>query len=277
MLTIALALAVVQSAPPDFQLPIANAKALNDRLIAVFPAGGRVDLRGAIVADDGSTIFGGSKEIAMISVDHLSYNTQEVFRRVWMPTNAPVSGNQSAWLRSSPGYDKSKQGFELIDSFTLLAAKDEDTVTLQYQHQPSSDTYFEEAISKISLKYGDPKDNRVIYTPKDAEFATNLVPDISSDGYLANICKRKDTSYDVVEQRVIMAPIAGRVNIKPGYGPLLFDSAKDLIICYTYTEEGTPFYGRQASEVGCNGKSGQRARTRRGQRAASRWPDSYHM
>jgi hypothetical protein len=241
MICFALATCMMQATPPDLALPVATAVALNDRAINRFPAASSQYLRGFLISDDGKTFFGRDGEVQYMSVDTQHVNTMPMYRRGWLPDEPAISSNQAGWIEASKGYDKAKQPLVPLPHFEILAAKDANSVVISYEFHPMADNYFELGVSEVSFDYGDPKGNRLIYKPKDEEFSTGFVPDVSSPGYLAEICKRNGDNYDVIEQRVVLGSTPGRAEIKPGYSAFLFDSVADAIVCWMYTEQGSPY------------------------------------
>jgi len=234
-------LALIQNALPELDLPLLKAVPISDQASSALPGVNRRDIRGCVVADDGSAIFWQGDHVFRLEPSASTAENISIYVRKWTSADVPATLKQKAAMEAAPGFDKSKQGFEEVGYPDVISAKDKDSILLGYGFHPSGDDYYLQAIAELSLAKSELSANWIIYMPKGSEFSKDAVADLSSTALLASNYKIENKSYYGDGYRIVGTQTPIKANIVPGIVPFVYDSAEDLIVCFTFTEEGTPY------------------------------------
>src|SRR5450432_4589475 len=100
MLTLAISLFLAAGSPADLALPFLKAVKLSDPTIQALPRCGRRGMRGLVVSDDGTAIFGNDGNAVRMSSDTPSSSAMQIFVRNDPPGQAAMTSNQAGWLQS---------------------------------------------------------------------------------------------------------------------------------------------------------------------------------
>ncbi len=223
--------------PPDLKLEIEKAIPQNDDYVSQMPQPLTRDLTGCIVADDGSAVFDSNGRIAKMGYHYQLMGGTKLFMRAWEPGSPPLTDPQRGWLVSQSGtIDPKKHQFKEIEAGSVVRVDSENVLTLVH------DTNSLASISRVSMNWSAPTDNKWVYHPESGEYPVDAIADLSSDALVGLMSKKEGKDGKLVEHRLLNSKEQGAIKFVPGIAPFRYDSAIDGLLCFTFSESGFPAY-----------------------------------
>lgn len=236
MLTLAICLALSPMTPPNLSLSYTKATAVSDSTLLNIPRTGRRGMRGLVVSDDGTAIFGCDGTAIRMSSDTDSAIGMPLYLLKSKLDGPAMTSNQAGWLEMNG--KANKDSWIEIKLSDLLCAKDHETIVGLHPIVKADSRV--SAISQMSMGNVDPATNKLLLAGKDAEFPTNAIADRASDGFFVEFGKVDGDYVKTTDMRSTVTPGSAMAQFPPGFAPILYDSQRDMIVCFTYSESGFP-------------------------------------
>lgn len=237
----ALLLVSLQTAPPDLKLPIEKFKAIADRLVAQphFPS--FCPQRGLMVSDDGTYFVTRTETDANVIFDSGTVDGLSLFEQPGDPKLPAISASQKYMIDDKPD-DKGKL-FPPAEVEDVLAARGDGYSTLLHvTKDDGKGGKVRRGISTAHYANTDPTKNQSIAWLPAGREARAYAADIATDSFLMAEWERPEGGdYKDLGAFLVGAKTGGPYKFIPGITPFLLDTSRDLVICFLYTEQGTPF------------------------------------
>lgn len=236
----ALLLVSLQTAPPDLKLPIEQFKTIPDRLVAQphFPS--FCPQRGLMVSDDGTYFVTRFESTAHLYRTSGPMEEVSLFEQPGDPKLPAISASQKYMIADKPAYvGKTFPPAEVED--VLAARGDGYSTLLHWTKDDGKGGKLRQGISTAHYADTDPSKNQSIAWLPAGREARAYAADIATDSFLIAEWKRDGDIPTDLGAFLVGAKTGGPYKFIPGITPFLLDSSRDLVICFLYTEQGTPF------------------------------------